>query len=316
MDPSLRMGKMRKFNKQLNADITELKTLHMKKDKTEFNKMKEDIMKRHKISKATVYREMKKEQPGYYKRPQYNPPIRDITEKEKEIVSGKLFKQTPIEEIRAEMEKETGESYSWDRIDKIRDSIKKDKNAIPEDKIMNPVNCGSDFIEYESPHGEDMKLFLEKVMSIDKMEPRSFITIAVNGYGIRLGYDAVKDIQRYVANSAAGRGGDVNEVSKMNLKHLCNEQVRLFAQGKTHNVKDLSELGKMINGFESTGTRPGVDFEFIVDIVQHFAPKVKREDIVFAVTVQSGKYQGLSKEMEAPDDEARKAVYNWTSRHM
>ncbi len=305
---------MRKFNKALNADITELKVLHMKKDKTEFNKMKDVIMKRHKISKATVYREMKKEQPGYYKRPQYNPPVREITEKEKELVSGMLFKQMPVEEIRANMEKETGESCSWDRIDKIREALENDKNVITADKIM--PRGSAEKCEYESPHGMDMKLFLEKVMSIDKMHPNSFITIVVKDYGIRLWYDEVRDIQRFVANSAAGIGYDAAMAAKMNYKHLCFEDVRLLSQGKAHNIKELTELGKMINTFESSGGRPGIDFEFLADIVQHFAPDVERENIVLAVSARSGKYEGLSKEMKAPESEEREAIYNLARRNM
>ena len=117
---------MRKFNKALNKDITELKTLHMKKDKTEFRKRKAEIMKQHKISKATVYREMKKDNPGTYNSPRFNPPVREVTEKEKELVGGMLYRQIPVERIRSEMEKRSGQSYSWDRIDMIRKQIESD----------------------------------------------------------------------------------------------------------------------------------------------------------------------------------------------
>lgn len=50
---------MRTFNKKRNEDISELKKLHMLKDKTAFKQRKAEIMAEHKISKATVYREMK-----------------------------------------------------------------------------------------------------------------------------------------------------------------------------------------------------------------------------------------------------------------
>jgi hypothetical protein len=275
---------MRKFNGQLNKDITELKTLHMKKDKTDFNKMKAEVMKRHNISKATVYREMKKEQPGYYKRPQYNPPIREITAKEKELVSGKLLKQTPIEEIRAQMEKETGESYSWDRIDKIRYEINTGEQTRKSKGIIDMRNHNSNGFEYESPHGKDMKLFLEEILNLEKIDPRSKMTINFKGYDLILGSDVRNEFHRWIANTAAGRGRDVIEVARITSKHLCAEQFRYFAQGKAHNMKDLIEGNKLLDGYESTGAVNPVDFELIVQTVKKFAPKAKRIDIVFEVS--------------------------------
>ena len=51
---------MKLYNKKLNEDITLLKAFHTKKDKRDFNLLKNEIMQRHDVSKATVYREMKK----------------------------------------------------------------------------------------------------------------------------------------------------------------------------------------------------------------------------------------------------------------
>jgi hypothetical protein len=328
---------MRKFNKKLNADITELKVLHAKKDKSEFNKRKAEIMQSHKISKATVYREMKKDNPGSYRRPNYNPPVREVTEKEKELVSGMLFRQIPIARIIPEMERLTGEGYTWDRIDRIRQESEKDaagrkehqrkgnmKNGktakgnlrvkeIPDEKIPGDGSAPKgEVFEYESPHGEDMKEFMGKVLSIDKMDPRSIVTIHVNGYGIRLGYDAVTDIQRYAANSAAGKGYDMLEVAKINNKHLYFEQIRHFTQGKAHSVKDTIEISKVLNQFESAGRKPGMDFEFLVDTCMRFAKKgTKREDIVFYVSNVQGEYSGLSEEMKPSREESCDAIANW-----
>lgn len=51
---------MKKYNAALALDIALLKTLHIKKDKSSFKVIKNELMQRHKISKATVYRELKK----------------------------------------------------------------------------------------------------------------------------------------------------------------------------------------------------------------------------------------------------------------
>jgi len=328
---------MRKYNKKLNADIMELKELHGKKDKTDFNRRKAEIMKSHGISKATVYREMKKDVPGSYKRPLYNPPIREVTAKEKEMVRGMLFRQIPIAMIMPEMEEQTGESYSRDRIEKIRNEIEKDdsnimsanesakirggtvkaggksKNEITQMKVLGAeggsIKTG---FEYESPHGEDMKQFLGKVFGIKNMDPRSILTIPVEGYVIKLGYDAVCDIQRKMANSAAGKGYDALEIAKINLKHLCIEQIRQFTKGKAYSAKDLIEINKILTQFESTGLKPGIDFEFLYDTCMRFAKKgTKREDIVFYASRMQGEYSGLSEEMKPSWEESCDADANW-----
>ena len=126
---------MSPFNKQLNTDINNLKKLHAKKDKTEFKRAKAEIMKRHNISKATVYREMKKDVPGSYKTPNYSTHKIPITDKEKRMVRELLLKQHTLQDICLIMEKQTGESYNWDRVDKIRKEL--EKAGLP---IMAPLS--------------------------------------------------------------------------------------------------------------------------------------------------------------------------------
>ena len=313
---------MRKFNQALNKDITELKTLHIKKDKTEFRKRKAEIMKQHKISKATVYREMKKDNPGTYNTPRFNPPVREVTAKEKELVMGMLYRQMPVERIRSEMEKQSGQSYSWDRIDMIRKEIEREfyspennaPNASKEDQA--PMQKG-EMIAYESPHGMEMKLFLEKVLNIDKMAPGSVITINVKGTDLKLGSDAIHDMQRIAANTTAGRGYDALEVARINCKHILIEQVRYISYGNAHSIKDQVEIIKVLNTFESTGRKPGIDFEFLVEVVQHFTKvKVKREELVFFVSRNSDDHAGLSKEMNPSYEESMDANSKWAEDHM
>lgn len=295
---------MKKFNKALNADITELKTLHMKKDKSDFNKRKAEIMAKHKISKATVYREMKKDNPGYYRRPQYNPPVREITEKEKELLGGMLYRQMDIERIRHEMESRFGMSYSWDRIDMIRSEIEKEteahqknKKKLSQEKNGTGLKSGLGIetrlcietghkakqerkYDYEIPGGEDVGVFIEKIFSIKDMVPGTFIRIKIKGHELKIGYDAVKDIQRITTNSAAAGGMNILETAKINNKHLCAEQIRHFSQGKVHGIKDLVMIDKILKDYESEGPKCGSDFDYFLKVVQHFAPKVTREDLV------------------------------------
>ncbi|MEI2726777.1 MAG: hypothetical protein V9H26_25715 [Verrucomicrobiota bacterium] len=107
---------MKQFNKELHEDIMLLKTLHANKDKTEFNILKAEIMQKHKISKATVYREMKKESPGEYKIPNYNPPKMDIRMPEILMVRELLIAGRQATEIIKIIGKELDMHYTWDKI--------------------------------------------------------------------------------------------------------------------------------------------------------------------------------------------------------
>lgn len=296
---------MRKYNKKLNTDITELKNLHSKKDKTEFNKMKAEVMKQHNISKATVYREMKKDNPGSYKSPRYDPPIREITEKEKELVSGKLFKQMPIEQLRLEMEKQTGESYSWDRIDKIRSVIEEEYKYKP---IAVSKKKQKEVESNESSHGEDIKFVLEKLLNIDKIEPNNIVTINMKGMQVKLGADAITDIMIYISNSAAGKGRNVVEVMEINLKHLLAESVRRFSDGSVYSIRDLREVYAMYHKISGTGISNTIDFDLLVAVVQKFAPNTDRVDIMFETSELSEQFKGCSKEIEPDLEEMRPYV--------
>jgi hypothetical protein len=109
------------YNKKLNEDISLLKILHAKKDKSEFDQLKAEIMKRHSISKATVYRELKKDTPGSYDRKRSERPV---TIKEIQMVRELLEAQCKVQDVISVMERKTGMPYSWDRIDRIREAIK------------------------------------------------------------------------------------------------------------------------------------------------------------------------------------------------
>lgn len=321
---------MKKFNKALNVDITELKSLYIKKDKTEFRKLKAEIMQKHKISKATVYREMKKDIPGTYKNPNYNPPARMVTAEEMELVRGMLYRQKTIEQIRAEMESNMGKPYSWDRIDRIRGKIEeeqkilqevnkngKDNPVIINSGTSNPAGRkislpgkGSTQFEYESPHGIDMKEFLMRALSVDKMDPNTFITVPAGSYNVKLGYDAVKDIQRIIANSAAGKAYDVIEIAQINTKHLCSEQIRHFVNGRSHSIKELRELKSILDEYESQQSSM-LDFEFIVDIVKYFAGEdVDREQIVLETDYLARQREGISEKLLPDPKEVRRGIFH------
>jgi predicted DNA-binding transcriptional regulator AlpA len=252
------------FNQSLNHDIAQLKILHARKDKTEFNLMKNEVMRRHNISKATVYREMKKDTPGLYKSPRYFPPQREITAKERDMVNNLLQRQFTVQDIINIMERETGENYSWDRIDKIRESITNYESGIMNEK-QETVRSGeftvdslqltverenqkavdSGELKAENQGSRNIRRVVEELLEADKMTEGETITLMVGGEQQTISRDAARDIALIIANYSDAGGQSIAEMNRLRLVHLITDKIRLVSLGSYASVRELKELCDM-----------------------------------------------------------------------
>jgi hypothetical protein len=319
---------MRKYNKKLNEDITELKELHGKRDKSDFNRRKAEIMKSHGISKATVYREMKKDVPGFYKTPRYWPPVKPVTEKHKEMVRAMYQKQMNGEQVRAEMERQTGESWPWERLQKIRESNDADdllkkgdtKKSRKRKKTLLPVESDAPKIEtsvcklepdpvdwnYESPNGQDMKIFFEALLNADKMDRNSCLLLRFKGMEAMFGREELNIMQLYAASSAACKGRNTALFSKMVGIQLCYQQLRMFAAGAVHTPKDISIcLETITKNSEKTFTETP-DFNLLVKVVKHFCPEANELEIKVITLQFADELKGCSEEIKPDINELRR----------
>lgn len=180
----LGIKKMKEFNKELHNDIALLKTMHAKKDKQEFNLLKSEIMQKHKISKATVYREMNKDTPGMYKIPNYNPPSIDITTLEALMVRELLLAGKQNKEIIKIMARELGIPYNWDRFDRVRRMAEKLDEA--------EYDPGKSYF----PMYSDM--FFERLLGLEFMAGDTYKEVDVNGCTIKICKDTLEMIKIYL----------------------------------------------------------------------------------------------------------------------
>ena len=172
---------MKQFNKELHEDIMLLKTLHANKDKTEFNILKAEIMQKHKISKATVYREMKKESPGEYRIPNYNPPKMDIGKQEVLMVRELLIAGRQATEIIKIMGRELGMNYYWDRFNRARQMGEElDENEFDRTRSYFPVKGN---------------MFFEQLLGLEFMGEESYKVINVNGTQLKLTKESLDNIK-------------------------------------------------------------------------------------------------------------------------
>ncbi len=172
---------MKNFNKTLHEDISLLRTLHASKDKQEFGNMKAEIMQKHNISKATVYREMKKETPGEYKTPNYNPPKMDINTQEVLMVRELLLAGRQATEIIKIMSRELGINYYWDRFDRAR--------------TMSEELDEDEYDPKRSYFTENGSMFIERLLGMEYMATDTYKEYEINGKKIRLSKESCDNIK-------------------------------------------------------------------------------------------------------------------------
>lgn len=253
------------FNESLNNDINLLKILHAKKDKTDFRELMEQVKRRHNISKATVYREMKKDTPGLYKTPRYFPPQREVTPKEREMVENLLRRQFTVQDIINIMERETGENYSWDRIDRIRESIDSLQLTVVSEKqktVEGVVREHMDIQKNEILHsvqdkGRNIRRVVEELLEADKMTEGETITITFDGSEHTISRDAARDISLVIANYIDAGEESIGEMNRLRLQHLVTDKIRLVSLGSYASVRELKELCDMNSAMaEKTARQP------------------------------------------------------------
>lgn len=175
---------MKKYNASLALDMALLKSLHIKKDKSSFNVIKNELMQKYKISKATVYRELKKDMPGTYKVPNYKPPKMDISIEEALLVRELLLQGRQNQEIIKIMTRELGFHYYWDRFDRVR------KIAEELDETV--------FDPKRSYFAERGNMFFEKLLGMEFMSEESYRILEINGKKIHVSKKTLEMLKVYL----------------------------------------------------------------------------------------------------------------------
>ena len=177
---------MKPFNAELNKDILKLKTLSVKKDKTDFRRSVKEIMAKHNLSRATVYRELKKETPGSYKVPNSEGNEQPFTEKEINMVKELLLKKIPVMDIGRIMEAETGEKYSWERIDALRRIVDSRING-----SAGPIDA-----PFVSSFGYPVTQIIEQALNLNKIAPNAYVEFSAGGKKYTLNYTETRDLRQ------------------------------------------------------------------------------------------------------------------------
>lgn len=276
---------IKSFNPELNPDILRLKELHALKDKQAFKRLKHELMLKHGISKATIYRELKKDVPGSYRKPDYKPASRVITETEIAMVRELLVRKTPVMRIPDIIERECGTPCSWDRLDKIRAIIDSRADASGNKAVT----------IFASSFGDEIRQLCERAFKCDLMAPQSYVEFSLSGIKYHLTYNEVKDIILICSNSAARETeGFFDDTSYVRAKlwHLFYEKIRLIDDARQVTPRELIELKNNFEEFEQSffimfdehlatitavvgEIDPSVPYDRIVALMKKYSPKEK-----------------------------------------
>ncbi|MFI5145364.1 MAG: hypothetical protein ACHQJ4_07185 [Ignavibacteria bacterium] len=256
-----------KFNPDLNSDITRLKKLHELKDKSAFNALKSEIILKYNVSKATVYREMRKATPGLYKILNYKPPRRDVTEKEIDMVKELLSRRIPVTDIAAIMESETGDNYDWDRIDKIRRIIDaRPREASPRESgdLM-----GTNF-------GSSVKSLCEAVLKCNLMSTDSRVEFKCDDKTYSLCFNDVQDIAMVCANAVVRSKDeyfDYDNYAYQKIWWLFLQKISGINSGSEISTKELIDLKNALKEFEENHMSSFCkNFSVILGVAHDLAP--------------------------------------------
>jgi len=297
---------MRTFNKKRNEDITELKRLHMLKDKSAFKQRKAEIMAEHKISKATVYREMNKKLPGSYAQPRYTNKPAEISDQEKELVKTMLFNKAPANLIQDELAKLTGKNYSWDKFNQIRLAVERD---IPSSVSNNgadkgvsaraDVPAGADMpvIPQVSAFGDNLQILLEAIFHFEKISDDTIIKVKHGENTFCLGHDAVMDIKRIITNSASVDGADVGASMQMRIKHVLTEKMRIFERGADCSIKDIAAIQRIHKSLDlMSNPLAGKELEWIYNLVLRYDENADRDFVEYNAMRAAQELFGIKKD--------------------
>lgn len=141
--------------------------------------------------------------PGLYKTPHYGSHEKPVADAEIKMIRELLIKQHTIQDIIAIMDRETGESYNWDRIDKIRKMIDASAGDHPTPMSIGAplLKTGGEFVDInETAFGEDVKNLLMNIYKLDKMAEGSYVTLKAGDKIIPIDYHTIKDIITLIAN--------------------------------------------------------------------------------------------------------------------
>ena len=224
----------KKFNPQLNEDINMLKGIRRTDYPEEYKRAFGNIMKRHGISRSTVYSELEKAVPGEYKT--YPTTGRHILINENEVNSiEELLKEgKSIRYISKYMSLELGFRYTPYRIYRVKEIIKNGTGVFPvlegvpdeesaklfEERITPVQKKPDEPVEFKG----NISLFFSRLSMLSFIDPERKLKIKIAGNTYECSTGVLKDCFLHISRSASAGGASIPDAFRFDMETMLIEE--------------------------------------------------------------------------------------------
>jgi hypothetical protein len=279
------------FNRELNLDVMELKSTS--KDSIGYREKFTGLLRKHCISRTTLYKELAKETPGEYMPGDYSGRSVPLSAGETEKVRELIFKGKQSREICLIMTAELGFSYTTRRLGSAKTRI------ITE---TDPKSAsGIDTLRAR----ENVRKFIYRLSGLDVTDPQKLYTLKLGTLEYKVPAGIIKESLDLLAISASAstlnagtdsagdgaRAKDLNEIAKLELKREVLSCIRSLSLRNQHvPTVDLFRLDRIRKrllekkqdsaaGTATNASAGAFTPEDVLKAVLYFSPWTKRSEI-------------------------------------
>ena len=299
---------MKKFNQELHDDITKLRGL-AKSSRKEYLKLYNELPAKHNMSKATLYRELKKPEPGNYQKRPHKPNMSKITRDELDRVARLIVERKSNEQIMKVMSRVKKFEYTYTRLAKVKQKISLEAHLVnnPKPKIIHHIYDPKmidgmkiskvSYIRADGKSGitpKDQKVpaykgnaskFFCLLCGIDTTDPEIIQKLSFpNGDVHYVKNSVIKEALALVATSSEAGGKSKQEAVNHSIDVLLLNQLNIAKQRGYITPLELRQLAsttRVLTQVRDSAAPPGgyYTFEELMHVVGVFSPSVTREKV-------------------------------------
>lgn len=280
----------KKFNKELHEDVNTLKLVYENNDPDDFRTVFNGTLKKHNISRATLYREINKKIPGMYKTFNRKAVRCPVSNRDLKLVSELKEKGKTYNEMREALSLEFGFSYSAQRLKKVLGmlgDLKNKSSNLPagtpgeHTEAVSTKHGAGQPIEFD---GDIRKLFLD-IALYDKLDSVDHIEINLKGKLCKVSSPLVKNCLKRMAISAGHGGKSVPEIIKFNVEQVLLQESENYKNGMYIAPVGVRQLVLACRTLEAAAEaakkrpRGGYDMDAVYAAVAKFSPRTPRDAV-------------------------------------
>lgn len=310
----------KKINEILIRDVATLKRLQFMKDEIAYKQLFESVMQRHSISRPSLNYELSKDFPRDVKRYDSRGRTVPIGLQEAEMVKEMHSKAKTGKQIQEVMSLELGFSYTYRRLQKVKQLIKEgsllesirsigcyndpqynNSEAVNGEKVnseaANGQKVNGQMVNGESGNGKSVNVNKEhaefkgnlrrlfyRLARLAKMDPLEPVSLVVAGISYKVHPRVIKSCLDHIAASASNNGADTDDIIRFNIQTILLNESNDYKRGfyiSPGGLKQLEVTRKSLAAV-SKGKKGsgGYTLNDLYSTVSYFSPGVSKAKVI------------------------------------